>query len=120
ELPLRNAILPFCKRNTDRAKELESLYAAWQRKPLTEPNRSGRTLYEAIWPDMQLISCWAHGNAVHGLPHLKAYFPHAVIQPKGLLATEAFISFPFSASIHSTNAARRLPLCDQAECDESE
>src|SRR5438552_10795837 len=63
ELPLRNALLPLGKRNPDRAKELAFLYAFWQGKPLTEPNTSGRTLYEAIWPHMQLISCWAHGNA---------------------------------------------------------
>ncbi len=99
ELPLRHVILAFCKRNLDRANELASLYAAWQSKPLTEPNTSGRTFYEAMWPRMQLISCWAHGSAAHALPRLKAYFPHAVIQPKGLLATEAFISFPFKDDV---------------------
>ena len=99
ELPLRNIILLCCKKNPARADELASLYAAWQGKPLIEPETSGRTLYEAIWPDMRLISCWAHGNAVHALPGLKAYFPHAVIQPKGLLATEAFISFPFKEDV---------------------
>ena len=95
ELPLRNTILSFCKSNPERAKELALLHAAWQSRAPTEPGTSGRTLYEEIWPDMQLISCWAHGNAAHALPRLKAYFPHAIIQPKGLLATEAFISFPF-------------------------
>jgi len=34
---------------------------------------------------------------------IKAYFPHAAIQPKGLLATEAFISFPFSPPIRHAN-----------------
>ncbi len=95
EVPLRNAILPLCKANPARAAELASLYAAWQGKPLTEPQSPGRTLYEAIWPRMRVISCWAHGNAAHAVPALRAYFPRAVIQPKGLLATEAFVSFPF-------------------------
>jgi len=71
----------------------------WQGKPFTEPDASGRTLYEAIWPRMRLISCWANGNAAHAVPQLKAYFPHAVMQPKGLLATEAFISFPFKGDL---------------------
>jgi hypothetical protein len=44
---------------------------------------------------LRMISCWAHGNAAQALPHMQAYFPHVTIQPKGLLATEAFISFPF-------------------------
>jgi len=99
ELPLRNVILSLCERNPTRAAELASLYAAWQGKPFTELHTSGRTLYEVIWPRMRLISCWAHGNAAHALPGLKAYFPHAVIQPKGLLATEAFISFPFKEDV---------------------
>jgi hypothetical protein len=99
ELPLQNALLPLCKKNAARAKELARLYADWQGKPFTEPNASGRTLYEAIWPHMQFISCWAHGNAALALPRLKTYFPHARIQPKGLLATEAFISFPFKDDV---------------------
>src|SRR5205814_484515 len=89
EMPLRNVILSFCKRSPGRAKELEEVYAFWQRKsnlnsrrpqadqsalgtinrplqvqtptarqgkPFTEPDASGRTLYEAIWPHMKLIS----------------------------------------------------------------
>ncbi len=95
ELPLRNVVLSSCKRNPVRAKELALLYTDWQGKAFTEPSASGRTLYEAIWPHLQFISCWAHGNAALALPHLKRYFPRARIQPKGLLATEAFISFPF-------------------------
>ena len=99
EPPLRDSILSHCKSNPRRAQELERLRAAWQGKTPTEMDISGRTFYEAIWPEMRLISCWAHGNAALALPHLKAYFPHAAIQPKGLLATEAFISFPFSPPI---------------------
>lgn len=108
ELSLRNVILSFCKRNPDRAHELETLCAAWQKKQFTEPDTSGRTLYEAIWPDMQLISCWAHGNAAHALPGLKVYFPHAVVQPKGLLATEAFISFPFREDVSALSLLSHL------------
>jgi hypothetical protein len=99
EPPLRNVILPFCKRNPTRAAELASLYKAWQGIPFTAPGTAGRTLYEAIWPRLRLISCWAHGNAATALPLLKTYFPHAAIQPKGLLATEAFISFPFKEGL---------------------
>jgi GH3 auxin-responsive promoter len=100
---LRDNILSHCKSNPSRAQELERLRAAWQGKTPTETDISGRTLYEAIWPKMRLISCWAHGNAALALPHLKAYFPRAAIQPKGLLATEAFISFPFSPPIRYAN-----------------
>ncbi|HET9999504.1 MAG TPA: GH3 auxin-responsive promoter family protein [Ktedonobacteraceae bacterium] len=95
EVSLRDAILPLCKANPARAAELTSIHKAWQGKAFTEPQKSGRTLYEAIWPRLRVISCWAHGNAAHALPALRACFPRTVIQPKGLLATEAFVSFPF-------------------------
>lgn len=95
ESPLRDAILPLCKANAARAAELASLSHRWEGRPFTEPLLSGRTLYEAIWPRLSVISCWAHGSASQALPALRAYFPRATIQPKGLLATEAFVSFPF-------------------------
>jgi len=95
ESPLRDVILPLCKANPARAAELASLARTWQDRPFTEPFQSGRTLYEAIWPRLSVISCWAHGSAAQALPALRAYFPRAAIQPKGLLATEAFVSFPF-------------------------
>lgn len=91
---LREALLRRCRRDPGRARELELLGAAWEGKAPTETDGAGRTLYEAIWPRLRLISCWAHGSAALAVPRLKTYFPHAAIQPKGLLATEAFISFP--------------------------
>lgn len=48
---------------------------------------------------MRLISCWAHGNAARALLHLQTHFPHVTVQPKGLLATEAFVSFPFKDDV---------------------
>jgi hypothetical protein len=94
EAPLRESLLARCIRHPARARELERLGTAWQHRAATGTDHAGRTLYEAIWPRLRLISCWAHSNATLALPHLQTYFPHAAIQPKGLLATEAFISFP--------------------------
>ncbi len=39
------------------------------------------------------------GMQLCALLHLQAYFPHAIIQPKGVLATEAFVSFPFKNDV---------------------
>lgn len=47
-----------------------------------------------LWPRLALISCWADGMASQFVPQLKARFPNVPIQPKGLLSTEACISFP--------------------------
>jgi len=41
-----------------------------------------------LWPMLRVISCW--GEA----PELVEIFPQARIQPKGLIATEGFVSLP--------------------------
>jgi hypothetical protein len=47
-----------------------------------------------IWPQLSLISCWADATAASYLTALEALFPAVAVQPKGLLATEACVSFP--------------------------
>lgn len=63
-------------------------------------------IYEQIWPNLKLISCWTHGNSAEAVKQLRTYFPNVVIQPKGLIATEAFVSFPLrgEASALSINS----------------
>jgi hypothetical protein len=51
-------------------------------------------IFEAIWPDLKLISCWTHGASESYIPEIRRYFPHVEIQGKGLISTEAFVSFP--------------------------
>jgi hypothetical protein len=69
-------------------------------------DRKNGSLYEEIWPNLKLISCWAHGNSGEAVKQLQNYFPNVAIQPKGLIATEAFVSFPFrgEASALSINS----------------
>ncbi len=68
--------------------------------------RNEGNFYEQIWPNLSLISCWAHGNSAIALKQLQNYFPNVAIQPKGLIATEAFVSFPLfdEASALSINS----------------
>ncbi len=47
-----------------------------------------------LWPSLALISCWTDGSAGAYLADLTDLFPGVEIQPKGLLATEAFVSIP--------------------------
>lgn len=49
-----------------------------------------------IWPRLQMISCWTHAHAARPAAILRQLFPGTAIQPKGLLATEAFISLPMN------------------------
>jgi len=47
-----------------------------------------------LWPALRVISCWTSGPSARCLPELQALFPDVEIQGKGLLATEAAVSFP--------------------------
>jgi hypothetical protein len=49
----------------------------------------------AIWPHLQVVSCWADGHAALALPALRSRLPGVHVQPKGLLATEAVVTVPF-------------------------
>ena len=63
--------------------------------------------YEKLWPNLRVISCWCDANARPYARRLRQLFPNVVIQPKGLLATECFVTFPLSGrkggvlSVHS-------------------
>ncbi|MEH2105629.1 GH3 family domain-containing protein [Nostoc sp.] len=47
-----------------------------------------------LWPNLKLISCWDSANAADQAQGLRLKFPDALIQGKGLLATEAPITIP--------------------------
>jgi hypothetical protein len=49
-----------------------------------------------LWPHLKLISCWGDASAQPAAAVLKSLFPDAMVQPKGLLATEAFVTIPFA------------------------
>jgi hypothetical protein len=55
----------------------------------------GRLCSRALWPNLTVVSCWADGPSQDFLPELAAYFPGVTFAPKGLLATEGVVSFPF-------------------------
>lgn len=55
----------------------------------------GRLDPAALWPRLALISCWADGAAAPYAAELVRRHPHALVQPKGLLATEGVVSVPW-------------------------
>lgn len=57
--------------------------------------RAGPLDTRAIWPRLGLISTWTDAAAAGDLPAVRADFPGVEIQPKGLVATEGFVSLPF-------------------------
>jgi hypothetical protein len=93
---LRSGLEPFLVRDERRARELSQIFKARRSCSPLKPDGAGRTLFEALWPRLALISCWADGSAREYALGLRDYFPGVPIQPKGLLATEGFVSFPAS------------------------
>lgn len=79
-------------------RELPELLSALPRRRADGIRRrldaAGSLVGEALWPRLQVISCWADGPAARQLPGLRAYFPDTPVQGKGLLATEGVVSFP--------------------------
>ncbi len=63
-----------------------------------ELERRGYDNPAALWPALRLISCWGDANAAGSLGEIRASFPGVIIQPKGLVATEAFVTLPFAGS----------------------
>ena len=73
----------------------------------TIKNAKNRLNGEAIWPNLQLISCWSEGHSINYIKELRTWFPNIYIQGKGLLATEGVITFPLikeQASVLATNS----------------
>jgi hypothetical protein len=50
-----------------------------------------------LWPKLRLVSCWGDGPAALALADLKQRFPNVRLQPKGVIATEAFVTLPFGS-----------------------
>jgi hypothetical protein len=48
-----------------------------------------------FWPKLRTISCWGDAAAALPLADLQRRFPNVMLQPKGLIATEAFVTLPF-------------------------
>lgn len=52
--------------------------------------------FDRVFPQLKIISCWADGSAADDVGEIAERFPGVYIQPKGLLATECFSSFPLT------------------------
>ncbi|HUG09411.1 MAG TPA: GH3 auxin-responsive promoter family protein [Opitutaceae bacterium] len=63
-----------------------------------ELSRLGPNEPAKLWPNLKVISCWTDAHAETGASDLAHRFPGVAIQPKGLLATEAFVTLPFGGA----------------------
>jgi hypothetical protein len=60
-----------------------------------------------LWPHLAVVSAWGDGAARGPLATLADVLPGVAVQPKGLLATEAFVTLPFEGgypfALHSAH-----------------
>lgn len=87
---LRRIITRKLSKDKKRADELREIF----NKQRIVKHSKGESIYEQIWPNLSLISCWDSGNSAHYINEIKRYFPNVEIQGKGLIATEGFVSLP--------------------------
>ena len=80
----------------------EALPATWQRQWAARPDRRraaelrllGPEAWPAWWPRLQVLSCWGEQAARGGCERLQKRLPGVLVQPKGLLASEAVVTVP--------------------------
>ena len=77
------------RENFNSIKEELPLFRADELDRALKDNR-----FDRVFPDLKIISCWADGSAATDAAELQKLFPTVYFQPKGLLATEYFASFP--------------------------
>ena len=84
------------RRAQNLAPELQKLFAtAPMARRAKELRQIGHADPTAIWPHLKLISSWGDAYATQPMNELKRRFASTTFQPKGLLATEAFVTIPF-------------------------
>jgi hypothetical protein len=83
----------------------------FQVKPLKPEQREGLLSFPIdwtlVWPKLKFISCWSDARAIEGALELKKLLPQALVQGKGLLATESPMTFPLF------DAKGFVPLLDE-------
>jgi hypothetical protein len=65
-----------------------------------------------LWPNLALVSSWDSSTSAHWARELRALFPHAAFQGKGLWATEGVVSFPFEGRYPAAVASHFLEFRD--------
>ncbi len=84
-----------------RSKNLR-LVSIWNPTFLLIMLEKARMKGKELFPHLEVISCWADGNARAYAKKLQKAFPNTYIQPKGLLATEGIMTIPIE------NVGKRL------------
>jgi hypothetical protein len=91
------------------------LFAAWRAHPARAARLRavGPLQVEAIWPQLAVVSAWGNGHAAESLACLQTRMPQTILQPKGLLATEACVTIPFEGETPLAVRSHFFELVDE-------
>ena len=67
-----------------------------------------------IWPQHGLVSCWGDAHASDAMESLRRRLPGINIEPKGLIATEAFVSLPYDGQTPVAVRSHFFEFMDEA------
>ncbi len=72
-----------------------------------------------IWPRLKLISCWDAAFAAADAERLRAMFPGAEVEGKGLMATEGVVTVPWFGRLVAAVTSHNLAFehVDEASCE---
>ena len=77
------------------AREWDGLLDGLEKSRAAELRRVGAHNPAGWWPRLRVISCWGDMAAAPGMREIARRFPQCLVQPKGLLATEAVVTIPW-------------------------
>ena len=80
---VRQAIRSRCRRNPERARELEQIVS-----------RTGKLSPREAWPRLALLAVWTGGSAGAYLPALRSHFGDVPLRDHGLSASEGRMTIP--------------------------
>lgn len=89
----------LCDFICDNAERLKKTLPQSKQTAFLENARKKR--FDKIFSELKIISCWADSSASDYIQQIERLFPDVYIQPKGLLATECFTSFPLTGEVGS-------------------
>ncbi len=79
---IRDLRLGGCARDADRCQSI------------LQSNDTIPEKLKSLWPRLAMVSCWADGASRPFFDRLRKLLPRIEFQAKGLISTEAFVSFP--------------------------
>ncbi len=94
------------------ARRWHELLAQLDRRRAAELERLGPRAPAALWPRLEVISCWADAHAAAPAAELARMFPEVAVEPKGLIATEAFVTLPFAGTRPAAVCSHFFELLD--------